>query len=83
MCLVELINCIDFFTFQKNYDEQKMNTREVKSLADSIICNAETNGYVPIKRSFVEEVSDRMINSRKLCHFWDEGISYDNKVNRG
>ena len=31
--------------------------KEVKSLADSIICNAETHGFVPIKRSFVEEVS--------------------------
>lgn len=48
---------------QKSYDDQKMGTREVKSLADSIICNAETNGYIPIKRSFVEEVSDRLIKA--------------------
>ena len=32
--------------------------REIKSLADSIIANAETNGFIPIKKSFVEEVSN-------------------------
>ena len=36
-------------------------TREVKSLADSIISNAETNGYIPIKRSFVEEVLTKIL----------------------
>jgi hypothetical protein len=52
---------LNHFILQKSYDDQKMGTREVKSLADSIISNAETNGYIPIKRSFVEEVSDRLI----------------------
>lgn len=33
--------------------------REIKSLADSIISNAENNGFVPVKRSFVEEARQK------------------------
>lgn len=43
---------------------QKHEEPEVKSFADSIISNAEKNGFIPIKRSFVEEVkrlSDRYL----------------------
>lgn len=45
-------------SFQQFGDDQRMMTREVKSFTDSIISNAETNGFTPIKRSFVEEVSN-------------------------
>lgn len=48
----------------KQLDDQKP-PREVKSLADSIIASAESNGYVPIKRSFVEEVSDKLTASNR------------------
>jgi hypothetical protein len=47
------------FYLLQHFDDQKIVTREVKSLADSIISNAESNGYIPVKRSFVEEVNDR------------------------
>jgi chemotaxis protein histidine kinase CheA len=43
----------------EHFDDQKLVPREVKSLTDSIISNAETNGYVPIKKSFVEEARQK------------------------
>jgi chromosome segregation ATPase len=42
-----------------NSIEAKEVTKEVKSLADSIISSAEARGARPIKKSFVEEVSVR------------------------
>lgn len=45
-----------FYLLIQNHNiDQK---REIKSFADCIISNAENNGFVPVKRSFVEEVSD-------------------------
>lgn len=50
-----------FFSIQykKSSDDLSMATREVKSFTDSIISNAETNGFQPIKRSFVEEARQK------------------------
>lgn len=52
--------------YSQHFEDQKSVPREVKSLTDSIISNAETNGYVPIKKSFVEEV--------KSIQAWPFGI---------
>ncbi|XP_070492663.1 putative leucine-rich repeat-containing protein DDB_G0290503 isoform X2 [Chironomus tepperi] len=42
--------------FENHNFEQK---REIKSLADCIISNAENNGFVPVKKSFVEEARQK------------------------
>ncbi|KAL7020546.1 hypothetical protein ACKWTF_011572 [Chironomus riparius] len=41
--------------YNHNFDQK----REIKSLADCIISNAENNGFVPVKRSFVEEARQK------------------------
>jgi hypothetical protein len=41
---------------QSTHIETKEVTKEVKSLADSIISSAEARGARPVKKSFVEEV---------------------------
>lgn len=55
--------------------ENREPKREIKSLADSIISNAENNGFVPIKKSFVEEVTN--------CNFHKKNIKFHFTLSAG